>query len=192
MHSVSDGVSDDRLSVIKSRISQINLRRALEYYGMQFDSKGFARCPFHAEDTGSFAVKGSWGHCFGCGVNVNLISFVMRQYGLKYSEAVKMIGDDFGIDTQSRATPNEIAQRRLAARRNEEYQAAVQQAEQTYLDALADWLDEYQFYDIARRIDPLSAACAKRLIRQQFSAHTLEKAEEQYYNLRSKRRAETK
>lgn len=44
------------------------------------DGGGYARCPFHDDDTPSFKIypPGRGAHCFGCGFNGTTIDFVMR------------------------------------------------------------------------------------------------------------------
>jgi DNA primase len=57
-------------------------------------------CPFHNEKTPSFTVNDLKGfyHCFGCGEHGDLITFVMKNDGLEYPEAVTKLADDFGIE----------------------------------------------------------------------------------------------
>ena len=56
-------------------------------------------CPFHNEKSPSFSVSGTkqMYHCFGCGVGVNVITFVMEYENYTFPEAVKMLADRAGI-----------------------------------------------------------------------------------------------
>lgn len=56
-------------------------------------------CPFHAEKTPSFTVSQSRQifHCFGCGAGGNVFTFLMRQEGLAFPEAVRELGRRTGI-----------------------------------------------------------------------------------------------
>ncbi len=56
-------------------------------------------CPFHNEKSPSFTVNDLKGfyHCFGCGEHGDVISFVMKNDGLDYPEAVTKLAEDFGI-----------------------------------------------------------------------------------------------
>ncbi|WP_419192330.1 DNA primase [Engelhardtia mirabilis] len=60
-----------------------------------------ACCPFHDEDTPSFVVtpsRGTW-HCFGaCSEGGDAISFVQRDAGLSFREAVEELARSFGVD----------------------------------------------------------------------------------------------
>ncbi|MEA3400279.1 MAG: DNA primase [Armatimonadota bacterium] len=68
-------------------------------------------CPFHQEKTPSFYVdpeRGFW-HCFGCGEGGDLFSFVMRQEGLSFPEAMRMLARRAGVSY--RADPQADARR---------------------------------------------------------------------------------
>ena len=73
------------------------------------------KCPFHQENTPSFhvyPVDQSY-HCYGCGAHGSMIDFVMRQKGLNFPEAIKMLAELVGIplpsDTKkSRYTAKEL------------------------------------------------------------------------------------
>ncbi|MHC4893407.1 MAG: DNA primase [Planctomycetota bacterium] len=60
-----------------------------------------ACCPFHDEKTPSFVVtpeRGTW-RCFGaCGEGGDAISFVQRDSGLPFREAVEELARDFGVE----------------------------------------------------------------------------------------------
>ena len=52
----------------------LRLRDVMEFYGVQFNSRGFARCPFHAEKTASLSIKNEHYKCFGCGAYGSVIT----------------------------------------------------------------------------------------------------------------------
>lgn len=53
----------------------------------------FARCPFHGEKTGSFAVNRDMQifHCFGCGESGDVIKFVQKYESCSWYEALEML-----------------------------------------------------------------------------------------------------
>ena len=57
-------------------------------------------CPFHTEKTPSFTVSPDKQifHCFGCGSGGNVFSFLMRQEGLSFPEAVRRLARRHGIE----------------------------------------------------------------------------------------------
>lgn len=101
---------------IKKRVSCVD---ACRQYGIDLNSHGFARCPFHSEKTGSFRVykDGSF-HCFGCGAHGNsVIDLVMRLFDESVGDACKRLNDDFrlGLIREGNVSNAErIAQNRAA------------------------------------------------------------------------------
>ncbi len=75
-------------------------------------------CPFHNEKTPSFYVNDAEGfyHCFGCGANGDMISWLREQDGLEFIEAVRQLAEMAGLamPADDRAA-DEAAQRRKAA-----------------------------------------------------------------------------
>lgn len=64
-------------------------------------------CPFHSEKTPSFIVNPDtqrW-MCFGCGLNGDVFSFLMRIEGLTFSEAVEQLAAKAGVEIPR--TPSE-------------------------------------------------------------------------------------
>ena len=57
-------------------------------------------CPFHNEKTPSFNVNPGMGifKCFGCGEGGDAISFVMKVEGLGFTETVRMLAEQAGIE----------------------------------------------------------------------------------------------
>ena len=67
------------------------------------DWKG--KCPFHDDRTPSFYVvpdKGFY-NCFGCGASGDLFSFVMKQGGMGFPDAVRALGARYGVELRERA-----------------------------------------------------------------------------------------
>ncbi len=61
-------------------------------------------CPFHSEKTPSFTVSPDKQifHCFGCGVGGNVFSFLMKQEGMSFPEAVRALARRYGIEVPDR------------------------------------------------------------------------------------------
>ena len=81
---------------IKNRLTAADV---LPFYGIQINKQGFANCPFHHEKTNSMKVysgKGGY-HCFGCGANGDIITFVEEYFQISFKEAVKKLNDDFAL-----------------------------------------------------------------------------------------------
>jgi DNA primase len=68
-------------------------------------------CPFHAEKTPSFTVtpQKDMYYCFGCGEGGNIFSFLMKQQGISFPEAVKQLADRYGVRLpEKRISPQEM------------------------------------------------------------------------------------
>ena len=75
-------------------------------------------CPFHNEKTPSFYVNDPEGfyHCFGCGANGDMISWLRETDGLEFIEAVRQLSEMAGLPMPADArTSGEAAQQRKAA-----------------------------------------------------------------------------
>lgn len=68
----------------------LTMRDIFAKYGFEQNRAGFIVCPFHSEKTaslGTYANDKRW-KCFGCGAGGDVISFVMKLFGLNFSQAV--------------------------------------------------------------------------------------------------------
>lgn len=181
---------------IKSRISAKEL---LSVYGIEINTRGFARCPFHNERTASFKVyDGDRGyHCFGCGKSGDVITFVRDYFGLSFVDAIKKINDDFALglpigQNVSRAKQTEMA--RQAYRRKKQIEADKAESdrlESEYWSAYDRWLKYHN--DIidcrpespAADWNPLFVEAAQNIAYQQY---LMECAYEERYEHEQERR----
>ncbi|MBF0519807.1 MAG: DNA primase [Nitrospirae bacterium] len=95
-------VRDDiksRLDIVDLISKYVNLKRS----GANF--KGL--CPFHSEKTSSFTVSPvrQVFHCFGCGAGGDLFTFVMKEEGLAYLDALKQLAEQAGVKIDSNFYP---------------------------------------------------------------------------------------
>ena len=74
-----------------------------------------ACCPFHHEKTPSFSVSPTKGiyKCFGCGKAGSVVSFVMEHEQMSYVEALKYLGNKYGIEVKEKEETQEDIQQRL-------------------------------------------------------------------------------
>ena len=98
MKKIPDSTIDEILS--KADIEQVvgryvsfTKRSGQNYFGL---------CPFHSEKTPSFSVNSQKGlyRCWGCGKGGNAIGFIMDIEKLSYPEAVKFLGDQYGVPVE--------------------------------------------------------------------------------------------
>ncbi len=107
-------------------------------------------CPFHGERTPSFYVypEGRW-HCFGCGEDGDLITFIEKTQGLDFMEALALLAERAGVSLDrgfgdDRQESSESASRKRLRALNEAaaiwyyhqlLQASAAQYARTYLDS---------------------------------------------------------
>ena len=88
---------------IKDRLSiadVVSTRVALKKSGKTL--KGL--CPFHNEKTPSFIVfpdRGNY-HCFGCGANGDVFTFVMKTENLEFADALQSLAERAGVTLRPR------------------------------------------------------------------------------------------
>ena len=46
-------------------------------------------CPFHAEKTPSFLIRGTFGYCFGCGAHEDTVGLMMRRLRVDFITAIR-------------------------------------------------------------------------------------------------------
>lgn len=71
--------------------SDIEQARQYPYTELLPFRNGKATCPFHADKTPSFGVKGNRGKCFSCGWSGDPIDFVRERDGVSFVDAVKRL-----------------------------------------------------------------------------------------------------
>lgn len=72
--------------------SVYSMRDILARYGMQPNRAGFVPCPFHQEDTASMKIYERDFHCFGCGENGDIFTFVQRMEDVDFRKAFEILG----------------------------------------------------------------------------------------------------
>ena len=66
------------------------IRDVAEANGLEVDSKGFCRCPFHSgDDTPSLKIYDNQNtfFCYACQAQGDVITFTMRLYGISFKDA---------------------------------------------------------------------------------------------------------
>ena len=74
-------------------------------------------CPFHSEKTPSFHVHAErqFFYCFGCHAKGDVIHFVEKMEGLPFADALRWLGERYGIpiDSRSRSSDRKAGERRM-------------------------------------------------------------------------------
>lgn len=127
--------------MIKSSVTIEDILEKYYFTGAEKRHKNMCLCPFHNEKTPSFSFNNAKDNfrCFGCGESGDSISFVEKYFNLKYTEAVKKIDEDFGLNNLD-VTLNDDVKNRVATAENQR-QKVVSEREKRQKEK--DWvLDE--------------------------------------------------
>ena len=113
---MSGKFTDSTLDEIRARIDIVELigaRVTLKRSGGTF--KGC--CPFHREKTPSFHVNPTRQryHCFGCGEDGDIFTFLMKQDGLTFMDAVQQLAGRAGVTLTAYADDNAQVRNQLYA-----------------------------------------------------------------------------
>ena len=130
----------DAVQTIKDRLT---MREVLERYGYEPNKKGFVCCMFHNEKTPSMKIFEKDYHCFGCGANGDVFSFVQKLFNLSFPDTLKKIDLDFGLNLYGEHTFDEIRrshykQKQIQAER-ERKKRENEQAENEYWAVFDEW-----------------------------------------------------
>lgn len=122
----------------------MSMTDVLARYGMHPDRAGFIRCPFHNGDNhASLKVYAKDFHCFGCGANGDVFTFVQMIEDVDFKEAFQILGGTYEKPSFS----SKLAiYRSSAKRRTEEKKAAKKKKEKDLNNLLINvyqkWLQQ--------------------------------------------------
>lgn len=95
---------------------RVSAQDAARHYGLTFDRKGWARCPFHDDRHASMSFKNGRFCCWVCNIKGDSIDLAGRLLGLDAMGAVRRLNADFGLalplDRQPTQTERDAARRR--------------------------------------------------------------------------------
>jgi len=157
--------------------SLVDIRDAVEKYGLTIERGGMVRCPFHSdgrERHPSAKLYTERFHCFTCARSWDIISFVGELFNLPPIEAVRKIDDDFSLGlfldrpytmTERRAAAAAAQQRQQDTARLKAFSAWEERACNTlasYLRMLDRWRWEFAPKTLEDKLHPLFIeACFK-------------------------------
>ena len=115
--------------------AEVSMRDVLARYGLAANRAGFIRCPFHQGDReASMKVYDQDFHCFGCGENGDVFSFVMKMENCSFSDAFQLLGGTYEHKANDFSKRLAIYKRRKTAEKRR--RAAEKEAKERRLNAL--------------------------------------------------------
>lgn len=81
----------------KEEIKRLNpMKDVIQRYGIKVNRAGFCRCPFHLGDREpSMKIYSDSFHCYGCGANGDIFTFVQKYLGCDFKTAYIELGGSY-------------------------------------------------------------------------------------------------
>ena len=183
-------------SEIKRRIKMPEL---LEFYGIE-TKRGRMRCPFHNGDDYNCGIKQDYVHCFVCGESADVISFVIKYYGLSFKESIIKLNNDFNLglpidEKLDRRKKLDMAKKYFNARQEREKQQNEHNRLKNNREILLDeWirLDKQKMkYKPKTQNDNLNPLFVEAIINLPHAEYRLECAETELYLYETRNRCNT-
>lgn len=107
---------------------RVSAQDAARHYGLTFDRKGWAVCPFHSDKHPSMSFRAGRFRCWACNASGDAIDFTGRLLGLEPMAAVERLNADFALALPLHRKPTPAEEQ--AARRRMEIARAHKQFEE--------------------------------------------------------------
>lgn len=96
----------------------LTMREVVERYGVSINRSGFAHCPFHKGDrTASLKVYSKSYHCFGCGADGDVFTWVMQMDHCDFMTALRSLGGENPTEVERHRAYMRKRQREAEARK---------------------------------------------------------------------------
>lgn len=130
---------------------QVTMRDVLERYGFRLNRAGFIRCPFHTgDDHASLKIYDRDFHCFACGANGDIFTFVQKMEHVGFREAFQSLGGTYRKPTfTSNLAVYRSQKRRVMAEKRQQRSREAKKLCLLLITVYRRWL---------RRSEPLSDA----------------------------------
>ena len=104
--------------VFRAVRERVSAQEAARHYGLTFDRRGWALCPFHRDKHPSMSFRNGRFRCWVCDLSGDSIDLTGRLLGLDAMGAVRRLNADFGLalplDRQPTQAEKDAARRRAA------------------------------------------------------------------------------
>lgn len=128
---------------------RVSAQDAARHYGLTFDRKGWAVCPFHSDKHPSMSFRAGRFRCWACNVSGDSIDFTGRLLGLEPMAAVERLNADFALALPLHRKPTQAEEQ--AARRRMEIAKAHKEFEEWRKAFISKLCEAYRVAHIALR-----------------------------------------
>lgn len=95
---------------------RVPAKDAAHRYGMEFDSRGWCRCPFHGDTHASMSFRQGRFRCWVCNASGDSIDFVSRLFDLEPLAALDRLNADFSLNLPLHRAPKSEERQALQRR----------------------------------------------------------------------------
>lgn len=97
-----------------------SMREIVERYGVRVNRDGMCCCPIHGEKRASMKVYKDSFHCFACGANGDVFTFIQKMDGCDFKTAFYQLGGEYEKPTKASRVALYNAQKAKEKRQREE------------------------------------------------------------------------
>lgn len=127
------------------------MQEIVERYGLHPNRAGFIRCPFHKGDNdASMKIYKDSYHCFGCGANGDVFTFIQRMDNCDFKTAFYSLGGTYEKPTfQSKLSVYRLKKQEEQRKKEEIKLKRKKELNNMLIDIYRDWMKKSEpFSDV--------------------------------------------
>ena len=131
--------------------STYSMRQIVERYGLNPNRAGFIHCPFHKGDhDASIKIYKDSYHCFGCGANGDIFTFIQRMDNCDFKTAFYSLGGTYEKPTfQSKLSVYRLKKQEEQRKKEEIKLKRKKELNNMLIDIYRDWMKKSEpFSDV--------------------------------------------
>lgn len=131
--------------------SAYSMQEIVERYGLHPNRAGFIRCPFHKGDNdASMKIYKDSYHCFGCGANGDIFTFIQRMDNCDFKTAFYSLGGTYEKPTfQSKLSVYRLKKQEEQRKKEEIKLKRKKELNNMLIDIYRDWMKKSEpFSDV--------------------------------------------
>ena len=131
--------------------SAYSMREIVERYGLNPNRAGFIRCPFHKGDNdASMKIYKDSYHCFGCGANGDIFTFIQQMDNCDFKTAFYSLGGTYEKPTfQSKLSVYRLKKQEEQRKKEEIKLKRKKELNNMLIDIYRDWMKKSEpFSDV--------------------------------------------